>query len=86
MKPQNIELHIEELVLHGFKLEDRSAIGEAVQRELTRLFTERGLHSSLQKDREVTRLDGGTFQVKQGSNATAIGTQIAQKVYGGMKA
>ena len=85
MKPQNIELHIEELVLHGFKPEDRSAIGEAVQRELTRLFTEGGVHASLQKDRQVSRLDGGTFHVKQDSKPANIGTQIAQKVYGGMK-
>ncbi len=34
-KPYNIELHIEELVLHGFSPNDRHAIGEAVQRELT---------------------------------------------------
>ncbi len=85
MKPYTIELHIEELVLHGFKPQDRAAIGEAVQRELTRLFTEGGLHSSLHREHQVSRLDSGTFQVKQGSNAAAIGTQIAQKVYGGMK-
>lgn len=85
MKPPNIELHIEELILHGFKPQDRAAIGEAVQRELTRLFTERGLHSSLHREHQVSRLDGGTFHVKQGSNAAAIGTQIAQKVYGGIK-
>ena len=41
-KPYNIELHIEELVLHGFSPRDRDAIGEAVQRELTRLFVEQG--------------------------------------------
>jgi hypothetical protein len=85
MKPQNIELHIEELVLHGFKSEDRAAIGEAVQRELTRLFTEGGLHSSLHREHQVSRLDGGTFNVKHASNPATIGTQIAQQVYGGMK-
>ena len=86
MKPPNIELHIEELVLHGFKPADRAAIGQAVQRELTRLFTEGGLHSSLHQEHQLSRLDGGTFTVKQGSNPAAIGAQIAQQVYGGMKA
>ncbi len=85
MKPPNIELHIEELVLHGFKPQDRAAIGEAVQRELTRLFTEGGLHSSLHREHQVSRLDGGTFHVKQGSNPATIGAQIAQKVYGRIK-
>lgn len=85
MKPQNIELHIEELVLHGFKFEDRAAIGEAVQRELTRLFTEGGLQSTLHREHQVSHLVGGTFNIKQGSNPATIGTQIAQQVYGGMK-
>lgn len=85
MNSYNIELHIEELVLHGFKPQDHAAIGEAVQRELTRLFSEGGLHASLQQERQVSRLDGGTFHMQQGSNAAAIGTHIAQKVYGGMK-
>ena len=31
MKPQNVELHIEELVLHGFAPGDRHRIGEAVR-------------------------------------------------------
>jgi hypothetical protein len=85
MKQQNIELHIEELVLHGFKSEDRAAIGEAVQRELTRLFTEQGVDPSLGNHHQVAHLDGGTFRVKQDSNIATIGTQIAQQVYGGMK-
>ena len=81
---QNIELHIEELVLHGFSPRERYAIGEAVQRELTRLFTEQGIHPSLRQGR-IARLDGGSIQVKQGTKADAIGKQVAQSVYGGMK-
>ena len=85
MKPYNIELHIEELVLHGIAPKDRYAIGEAVQRELTRLLTEQEIHPSLRQGREVARLDGGTFNVKQGTKPDAIGAQVAQSVYGGMK-
>ena len=81
---QNIELHIEELVLHGFSPRERYAIGEAVQRELTRLFTEQGIHPSLWQGR-IARLDGGSIQVKQDTKADAIGKQVAQSVYGGMK-
>lgn len=85
MTPYNIELHIEELVLHGFAAKDRHVIGEAVQRELTRLFAEQGVHPSLGKGYEVAKLDGGAFQVKQSSRADAIGAQVAQSVYGGLK-
>jgi hypothetical protein len=85
MMKQNIELHIEELVLHGFAAKDRYAIGEAVQRELTRLFTEQGVHPSLGKGHEVAKLDGGAFQVKEGAKADAIGEQVARSVYGGLR-
>ena len=84
-KPYNIELHIEELVLHGFSPRDRDAIGEAVQNELTRLFAEQGIHPTLGKHHEVEKLDGGSFQVKQGAKAQTIGTQVAQSVYGGLR-
>ena len=83
MKP-NIELHIEELVLHGFAPGDRHQIGEAVQRELVRLFTEQGVSPSLLQGGEVARLDGGAFELAPGSNAEMTGNQVAQAVYGGL--
>lgn len=83
-RPYNIELHIENLVLHGFAPRDRHAIGEAIQRELTRLFTEQGIHASLHQGYEAERMDGGSFQVKQGTKANTIGTQVAQSVYEGL--
>ena len=85
MTPNNIELHIEELVLHGFPARDHHLIGEAVQRELTRLLSERGIPGSLTRGGEVARLDGGSFSVKQGSKADVVGRQVAQAVFGGMK-
>ena len=44
---KRIELHIEELVLHGFAPADRYRIGDTVQRELTRLLAEQGMPASL---------------------------------------
>jgi hypothetical protein len=84
MKPKNIELHIEELVLHGFALGDRYRIGDAMERELARLFAERGAPPSLVQGSEIERLDGGTFEVKPGSGAEAIGVRVARAVYGGL--
>lgn len=85
MKPYNIELHIEELVLHGFAPGDRAAIGAAIQGELTRLFAEQGVHPSLQRSREVEKMDGGTFHIQPGTKAGTIGTQAAHAVYGGLE-
>lgn len=83
-KPYNIELHIEELVLHGFATRDRDAIGAAVQHELTRLCAEQGMHPALSKHYEVEKLDGGSFAMKPGAKAQTIGVQVAQSVYGGL--
>ncbi len=85
MRPRNIELHIEELLLEGFEQVDRHRIAEAVERELTHLFTERGIPHSLAGGGEINRLDGGAFQVAPNSRPETIGTRVAQAVYGGLK-
>jgi hypothetical protein len=81
MTTSHIELHIEELVLHGFAPGDRYRIGEAVERELTRLLHERGIPPLLHRGAEVAYLDGGAFHVAPGSRAEVIGTQVAQAIY-----
>ena len=82
IKPQRIELHIEELVLHGFAPGDRYRIGEAVERELTRLFAEQGVPVTFAYDLEAGYVDAQTFHVAPHANAEAIGAQVAQRVYG----
>jgi len=84
MRPGNIELYIEELVLRGFAPGERYRIGDAMERELIRIFAEQGTPPSLAQGSEIERLDGGTFEVKPGSRAEAIGVQVAQAVYGGL--
>ena len=84
MKGMNLELYVEELVLHGFPAGDRYAIAEAVERELARLFTEQGAPLALARSGEVARLDGGSFEVELRGRAETTGTQIARAVYGGL--
>ncbi len=84
MKPARIELHIEELVLHGFAPGDRHAIGDAVERELARLFTEHGLASSSLASGERAHVNAGEFQVAPESKAPAVGAQVATAVHGGL--
>ena len=81
----NVELHIEELVLHGFAPGDRYRIGDAVERELSRLFAEQGTPPALARGGDIGRLDGGSFEAKPGSRAETIGIQAAQAVYGGLR-
>ena len=80
----NIELHIEELVLHGFARKDQGRIQWAVEQELTRLLTEQGVPPSLSQTNEIQRLNGGSFNVRAEMGVEAIGSQVAQAIYGGM--
>jgi len=82
MTRSNVELHIEELVLDGFVAAERLTISDAVERELARLFSERGTPSQLSLGAEIAQLDGGAFEVAQGSKPERIGSQVAQALYG----
>jgi hypothetical protein len=79
-----IHLHIEELVLHGFAPSDRHRIGDAMQRELARLFTEKQTPPGLTKNAAIDRLNGGTFHVTAAPRPEATGAQVARAVFGGL--
>ena len=79
----DVRLHVEELVLDGFAPGDRHEIGEALERELTRLLEERGLPPTVTGS-EWPRLDGGSFELAPGLRAEAIGARVATAVYEGL--
>jgi hypothetical protein len=81
----SVELHIEELVLHGFSPGDRHRIGEAVQHELTRLLTEEATPPALAKSAAIDRLNGGTFQTTSVPRPEATGAQVARAVFRGLQ-
>jgi len=82
----NINLHIERLVLDGLDIapEQRPALQAAVEGELSRLLTERGLSPSLAQGMAVPRLSTNAMQIASPSNPIELGQQIAQSVYGGI--
>lgn len=80
----NLELHIEELVLHGFAHRDQARIQRSIEQELTRLFTEQGVPASLSTTNEIQQLPGSSLNVRVGMSVEAIGSQVAQAIYGGM--
>lgn len=83
--PLSVELHINELVLHGFAPKDRHRISGAVQSELARLLAERGIPAWLAEGGEVDLLDGGKFEVAAEARVDSIGTQIAEAVHRGLE-
>jgi hypothetical protein len=86
VRPANVELSIEELVLHGFEPVDVRRISEAVEHELGRMFVEEGMPSLLAHTGEVARVDGGSFEDGPDLGAEAIGALVARAVYRGFGA
>jgi len=80
----NVELHIDEIVLHGFVHRDRYAIQEAIQSELTRLIAENGVPLSSLRENDTARLDAGTVTMHKEMPPDVIGRQVAQAVYRGL--
>lgn len=79
-----VELHVEELLLHGFSPADRARVGAAVERELARLLAERGLPPGLAQGGEFPDLQGGSFRAAAGAPPEAVGAQVARAIYGGL--
>lgn len=77
----NLEINIEELVLHGFAPGDRYEIGKSLELELVRLFTEQGVPGVLSENMNVGRVDAGKFSASPNSKANVIGNQTAISVY-----
>lgn len=77
-----IDLRIDELVLHGLDPSDRAGLSEVIERELTRLFAERGAPPSLAtRGRRFARLEHAATEVPAGSRADRIGAQVARTLY-----
>jgi hypothetical protein len=76
-----LRLHVEALVLHGFPFANRLAIGQAVERELARLFAVNGVPPSLAKLGDIEYIDGRSFDVKPSCHPRALGAKVASAVY-----
>lgn len=81
MEP-DVELHVDELVLHGFAPRDRHAIGQAVRGELARLIAERGLPPGLAAADGTASMRGGSFRAQPGQRPADVGAAVARAVYG----
>ena len=77
-KPRAIEVHIEELVLHGFDPRSRWDVGDAVEHKLRGLLSERGLPAAWQTS--PAQLQVGTVRL---TSPKKTGTEIARAIYSG---
>jgi hypothetical protein len=65
-----LEIHIEQLVLHGLPRLDSTVVGEALRQEIERLVPSPSLHN-------IDRIDGGVFSLDRNDGSRAVGERIA---------
>jgi len=82
----NVNLNIERLVLEGFQLRpgEHLLVRAAVEQELSRLLSERGVSPQLLRGGALPRLDAGDVRLSGGETPRQVGTQIARSLYGGI--
>jgi hypothetical protein len=76
----DVELVLEELVLHGFPAADRRRIAAAVERALAARIAEGDLPPGLAGGGALARLDGGSFAVERGASPESIGARVAESI------
>lgn len=79
-----IDLKIKELVIHGLEPGQRHKIADALENELGRLISERGVPASLRHDGATERLDLGSFDIAMGTDSRQMGILVARAIYTGL--
>ncbi len=82
---KRVVLHIDSLVLKGFRYEDRHGIAEGLQQELSRIFADPQAAGQLTANGDMSRLRVGSIHVGQNSKPQHVGSQVAQGIGKGMK-
>jgi hypothetical protein len=82
---KRIVLHIDSLVLKGFRPEDRHGIAEGLQQELARLFADPQAAQQLMASCDMSRLRVGSIRIGQNSKPQRVGLQVAQGIGKRMK-
>lgn len=73
-------VHIDRLVLTGFRQEDRGAISAGLQDELGRFFADSDAVSRVRAMSDVPRLQIGGVRIDHGAGARGIGESVAQHI------
>lgn len=77
---KRIVVHIDRLVLTGFRPEDRHAIAMGLEQELGRVFADREAVSLLSAMGDVPRLQVGGVPIEQGARPQRVGESVAQGI------
>ena len=77
---KHVIVHIDRLVLKGFRHEDRHAIAAGLQQELGRVFADREAVSFVTAMGDVSRLQVSGVHFGQGSTPQHVGEHVAQGI------
>lgn len=83
--PRRIEIHIEELVLHGVAPADRRAVGDALQRELETLVARHGVAALLSRPDGSAPHSPGPITLAPGARPAALGAEVARTLHRGWR-
>jgi hypothetical protein len=77
---KRVVVHIDRLVLKGFRHEDRYAIATGLQQELGCVFADREAVSLLRAMGDVSQLQVGGVSIEHGSRPQRVGENVAQGI------
>ncbi|MGD2129309.1 MAG: hypothetical protein PVJ33_05950 [Lysobacterales bacterium] len=80
MGVRHVHLHIDRLVLHGFRPEDRHGVAAGMQQELIRTLSDPRIAKSLMAKDGVLRLRFGGLHISEGSRPLYVGMQVARTI------
>jgi len=73
-------IHVDRLVLKGFRYEDSQAIADGLRQELGRVFAGRDAVSHLSVMGHVSRMQVGGVHIEHGSEPVRIGEKVAHGI------
>ncbi len=82
---KKIDVHIDTLVLRGFRREDRHGLAAGLQQELVRMFSDPQTARQLVAQGDVSRLGIGTVTFRAGAAPRQVGVQVARGIDRRMK-
>lgn len=83
----NINLNIDHLLLEGISIKphQRAELKATVESALSRYLSSQDTDPCLLSDVSRSTVRGGTIDIKESSNPSVIGQQIAEVIYKGIK-
>ena len=78
MRP--VIVHIDSLVLKGFRPEDRHAIAQGLQEQLTSVLSATGIARQLEQVESISQLRAGNINIAADAKPQQIGTAIANRL------